>query len=325
MLANGGEASARRSARAGSGHAVGGRSRATSARRGPRHRNDRSRLGAGDEAGGGDRDRPRRPHLPRRHRQPRARRARVVGTGNGHVSSIRPATTSRCPAPKGETGSSIAGALPFRVERTDLADAAAAAYRTSCSTSANPARPSRCRPAQRRRGPRAHGVHHRQRTCACIRWRCCIPSRSPTPRTRAEIDAADPRLRRQGGSTSSTGSPKGVGHDRRRLLPEGRHRAPLGLQDQRVRRPPRRRRLRAEGREPDARVSAAPRATTTTGYRDGFALECRAMRKVREEHGPREREADGPVLPHRRGRPARARARWPRTGSSRASAASRST
>ena len=49
-----------------------GRSGATAAGRGARHRDDRPRLGAGHEARGGGRHRSRRPHLPRRHRQPRA-------------------------------------------------------------------------------------------------------------------------------------------------------------------------------------------------------------------------------------------------------------
>ena len=45
-------------------------------RRDPRHLDHRPRLGADHEARRGDRHRPRRPHLPRRHRQPRARPAR---------------------------------------------------------------------------------------------------------------------------------------------------------------------------------------------------------------------------------------------------------
>ena len=54
-------------------------------------------------------------------------------------------------------------------------------------------------------------------------------------------------------------------------------------------------------------------------YRDGFALECRAMKKVREEMGLDERQADDPLLPHGRGRPARAWRRWPSTAWSAAS------
>ena len=49
-------------------------------------------------------------------------------------------------------------------------------------------------------------------------------------------------------------------------------------------------------------------------YRDGFALECRAMHKVREDMGLDERQADGAVLPHgRRGTP-RASPRWRANG-----------
>ena len=61
----GADAAAARSARPGG---LPGRRRA-------RGVHDRSRLGAHHEARGGHRDRPRRPHLPRRHREPRARGA----------------------------------------------------------------------------------------------------------------------------------------------------------------------------------------------------------------------------------------------------------
>ncbi len=36
-------------------------------------------------------------------------------------------------------------------------------------------------------------------------------------------------------------------------------------------------------------------------YEDGFALECAALKRVRESNGPHERETDDPVLPARRG------------------------
>ena len=44
------------------------------------------------------------------------------------------------------------------------------------------------------------------------------------------------------------------GRDRRRILSQARDRPAFGFQDQRIRQADRRRRLRAEGREPDARV-----------------------------------------------------------------------
>ena len=43
--------------------------------------------------------------------------------------------------------------------------------------------------------------------------------------------------------------------------------------------------LRAARREPDARVSAARRATSPTSFRECFELECRALKKVRDEMG----------------------------------------
>ena len=39
-------------------------------------------------------------------------------------------------------------------------------------------------------------------------------------------------------------------------------------------------------------------------YREGFLLECRAMRARPRGHGPDQRQADGPLLPHRRRRAA---------------------
>ena len=73
-------------------------------------------------------------------------------------------------------------------------------------------------------------------------------------------------------------------HDRRGVLAEAGDRAALGLQDQRVRRAARRARLRAARGEPDDRL---PRrvALRARRLREAFALECAAMRRVREEMG----------------------------------------
>ena len=49
-------------------------------------------------------------------------------------------------------------------------------------------------------------------------------------------------------------------------------------------------------------------------YRDGFALECRAMKKVRDEMGLTNLKIDGALLPDGRRRPTRASTRWPDTG-----------
>ena len=115
--------------------------------------------------------------------------------------------------------------------------------------------------AERRRRPGAHGVHH------------------PGAHRHPSDGAGRARQGRLGegqgddrrGSPAAIAKPadffverlsEGVGDDRRGLLPAPGDRAPVGLQDQRIRRPDRRRRLRAEGGQSDARASAARRATT---------------------------------------------------------------
>ena len=60
-------------------------------------------------------------------------------------------------------------------------------------------------------------------------------------------------------------------------------------------------------------------------YRDGFALECRAMKKVRDEMGLDEREAHGPLLPHGRGGAPRPRRDGRATACAAARTGSRST
>ena len=64
---------------------------------------------------------------------------------------------------------------------------------------------------------------------------------------------------------------------------------------------------------------------THPAYAEGFALECAAMRRVRERDGPDQREADDPVLPPRPGRPSGCCRRWPGTAWCAARTAWRST
>ena len=94
---------------------------------------------------------------------------------------------------------------------------------------------------------------------------------------------------------------QGVGDDRGGVLPEGRDRADERLQDERVREPRRRPRVRAGGGEPDDRV---PRRVAL--LRPALPGRLRARVPGDEEgarrDGPHEREADDPVLPHGRGR-----------------------
>ena len=73
--------------------------------------------------------------------------------------------------------------------------------------------------------------------------------------------------------------------DRRAVPSAARDRPAQRLQDQRVRAPDRRLGLRGTGGEPDARVPRASRYYDER-YREGFALECLALKRVREEARP---------------------------------------
>ena len=95
-------------------------------RRGPRHRQDRPRLGADDEEGGGHRHQPRRPDLPRGHRQPRARPAGRRRHRARHRAAPRRPGRSPSPAPRAIPASSTTGLLDFDVDASGPRRAATA-------------------------------------------------------------------------------------------------------------------------------------------------------------------------------------------------------
>jgi pyruvate,water dikinase len=66
--------------------------------------------------------------------------------------------------------------------------------------------------------------------------------------------------------------------------PEAGHRAPVGLQVERVPQADRRCPLRARGREPDARLSRCV-ALHLGRFRECFEMECQAMKRVRDDMG----------------------------------------
>ena len=156
---------------------------------------------------------------------------------------------------EGETGHVYAGTMPFEVvDASILPSLAAAAHARSWSISAIPSSPSR-----RRCGPTTASVWRAWNsssatTSASIRWRWPARTRSPRPsRSRAIA-----RLTRAYAEPVGLLRRAAVGrhrHDRRGLLSQAGDRAALRLQDQRVRQADRRRRLRAQGREPDAGLS----------------------------------------------------------------------
>jgi pyruvate,water dikinase len=87
------------------------------------------------------------------------------------------------------------------------------------------------------------------------------------------------------------------GHHCRRLLAQARHRAPVGLQEQRIPQAHRRQPLRARGRKPDAGL---PRCGALHQRRLRRSL-CDGMRSAQaraQRHGPDQRAGDGALCAH---------------------------
>ena len=101
-------------------HSLGRSPRAISRGGSPGHRQDRSRLGTDNEEGGSHRYQSRRPDVPCRHRQPRIGPALpLLGPGNG-TELLRDGQEVTVSCAEGETGHVYAGLLPFDVERVQL-------------------------------------------------------------------------------------------------------------------------------------------------------------------------------------------------------------
>ena len=78
------------------------------------HRHDRPELGAGDEEGLGHRHQPRRAHLPRRHHRARTRHPAVVGCGHA-TELLKDGTLVTVSCAEGDTGHIYDGLLEPRV------------------------------------------------------------------------------------------------------------------------------------------------------------------------------------------------------------------
>ena len=238
----------------------------------------------------------------------------VVGTGTGDVERSPTGETVTVSCAEGETGPSTAGALPF--------DASERRPRRSCHgrpprvmlNVGNPDEAFRlAAPAQRRRRPGPDRVHHRQR-------RARASDGAAAPGARDGRRACAPRSTRSRADTPSRGDyfvdrlAEGVADDRRRLLPEGRDRAAVGLQDQRVRRAP------GGGRDfepveenPMLGFRGASRYDHPH-YREASRSSAARCGACASDMGLDERQADGPVLPHAGGGPPGAWSCWPSHG-----------
>ena len=119
--------------------------------------------------------------------------------------------------------------------------------------------------AQRRGRARAPGVHHhRQIGIHPGRSRVRHPGRA------AQARSTRPRRLRRPAEYFVDKLRRGGRHDRRGVLPEGRDRPAERLQDERVRRPGRRRAVRAERGEPDDRLPRRVALLRRPDYRRGL-------------------------------------------------------
>ena len=98
--------------------------RAVPAGRGARRRYDDAGLGAGHEDRRRDRHQPRRPHLPRGDHRPGARRSRCGRSGRRDDRRARAATMVTVSCAEGDTGRVYRGEVGFHVDRSDVADLA---------------------------------------------------------------------------------------------------------------------------------------------------------------------------------------------------------
>ena len=166
----------------------------------------------------------------------------VVGTGDGTVGSSRTAPSSPCRAPRARPAGSTPARPRCRVEEHRPRPTCARPRTKIMVNLGNPgAGVPHLAAAQRRRRAGADGVHHQ-------RVHQGPPDGAAPPRARHRHRTSGPRssalLRGyDDGATYFVAAARGGHrHHRRRVLPQAGRRPDVGLQDQRVRQPARRRR-----------------------------------------------------------------------------------
>ena len=290
---------------------VGGRDGPGQGGRRARRRHDRSRLGAGDEARGGDRHQSRRAHLPRGDHRARARHSGGRRLRRRDAGAERWRARSRCPAPKATPATSTQGILD--VEIVDVAlDRMPPSPTKIMMNVGNPELAF-----EFRRLPN-EGV-------GLARLEFIINKNVGIhPKALIELDRQTPELQREireriAGYASPTEfyveqDRRRRGDDRRRVLAEEGDRAAVRLQVERVLEPRRRPALRAARGESDARL---PRRVAL--HRAGVPRLLRARMRGDEarprRHGIHQRRADDPVRAHARRGASRSSRCWRSRGS----------
>ena len=206
----------------------------------------------------------------------------VVGATHATEEAQDRDESSRSPAPRAISAASTRASLPSRSTRTPCERAQAAAHRHH-GQSRHPRNgvPDRDA-AERWRRPRAHGIHHQR------------AYRRPSD---GAGQAGEGHLGQGTEGDRSAGSQlqepvrflhrKAVGrrrHDRRGILSQAGDRAACPTSRPTNTPACSAARRSSQGREPDAGIPRR-RALRHPAYAEGFALECAALRRVREEMG----------------------------------------
>ena len=224
---------------------------------------------------------------------------------------------------EGDTGHVYAGAIPIEISTVDLASIGRPRTQIMVNLG-NPdlAFKTAMRPNDGRR-PGAHGIHH-QRAYRHPSDGAGLQPEKVTSAADREAIARLTRAPRQADGFLRRAPVGGRRHDRRGLLSEAGDRPAVGLQDQRIRQAARRRRLRAEGREPDAGI---PRrlALRPSGLCAGLRPGMRGAAARARGHGTDQPARHGALLPAGRRGAARHRRHGAATASSAARTGSKST
>ena len=208
----------------------------------------------------------------------------VVGTGDATRDAGRRRSRSPSPAPRATPASSTPAQLDFAVEETELATMPEIRVKIMMNVGTPDQAFAFSRLPERRRRAGPAGVHHQpadrhppQGAAGARRAR-----RAAARRRSSETDR---RLPRPAGLLRDSGSPRASRMIAAAFAPAPGDRADERLQVQRVRQPGRRRAATSRTRRTRCSATAAPRATCPPDFADCFAMECEALRYVRDEMG----------------------------------------
>ena len=246
------------------------------------HRHDRPQLGAGDEARRGDRHQPRRAHLPRGDHRARAGHSGGRRLRRRDRACSPRATRSPCPAPRATPGYVYDGLLEIEVVDVALDQMPPSPTKIMMNVG-NPelAFEFRQLPNEGVGLARLEFIINKQHRHPSRRR--CSSSTGSRRSCKREIAARIARLREPDRVLRGEDR-RGRGHDRRGVLAEEGDRAAVGLQVQRIPNLIGGARYEPHEENPMLGFRGASRYIAPE-FRDCFALECAAMKRVRDDMG----------------------------------------